>query len=434
MGLDVDWFWKAGIYHAAARLSSGIARLGFRFWETHVSLTDVKTPPYVLFHYLSDTPLCTAVRAGFERRWRALSELPVFACSLDINRAAAENPACRGWAGFLASEALRREAEATSGGRPVVNYSNHSGACPHTLNVFTDDEEIARKAADAFLAKGYTRFAYVGLAGHGYSGSRGEAFRDYLATKGHAVLMCAWDDLLTENPVAFFARRCRMLREWIDRLGTPAAVLAANDHTALDVLRFLREDLPEKLPLLAVAGVDDSPQASANSLSSVAPDFGALGATVADTLHAALEDGAWTPGAVRRVPGARWVERSSTGGFVSSDGLVMQLVREIHAEITAGGAPKVEQLAERHGVTRRTLLNRFRAATGCTLRDYVLAERLKRAAGMLAGFDQNIAEIAFACGFGKQGDLSERFKQAYGVSPSEYRDRHRTGSEHGAPE
>ncbi len=387
--------------------------------------SSVETPSYVLFHYLADTPLCEAVRTGFDRRWRQLSDLPVFPCSPDVNRAAAENPACRGVAGFLASTAFH---EATASARcPVVNYSSRAAACPHALNVFTDDAEIARQATEAFLAKGYSRFAYVGVAGHGYSGFRGEAFRTWLGKKGHRVLMCEWDETLAENPVAFHARRRGMLRDWIARLGTPAAVFTANDLAALDVLRFLREDLPETLPLLAVAGVDDSPQAAAHGLSSVAPDFVALGETVAETLHAAVEGDAWTPGTVRRVPGARWIERASTGGLATTDGLVMQLLREIHDEIAAGGAPKVGQLADRHGVTRRTLLNRFRAATGRTLRDYVLGERLKRAAAKLVGSGETIAEIAFACGFGKQGDLSEHFKRTYGVSPSEFRDRHRAG-------
>ncbi len=389
--------------------------------------SSVETPSYVLFHYLADTPLCEAVRTGFDRRWRQLSDLPVFPCSPDVNRAAAENPACRGVAGFLASTAFH---EATASARcPVVNYSSRAAACPHALNVFTDDAEIARQATEAFLAKGYSRFAYVGVAGHGYSGFRGEAFRTWLGKKGHRVLMCEWDETLAENPVAFHARRRGMLRDWIARLGTPAAVFTANDLAALDVLRFLREDLPETLPLLAVAGVDDSPQAAAHGLSSVAPDFVALGETVAETLHAAVEGDAWTPGTVRRVPGARWIERASTGGLATTDGLVMQLLREIHDEIAAGGAPKVGQLADRHGVTRRTLLNRFRAATGRTLRDYVLGERLKRAAAKLTGSGETVAEIAYACGFGKQGDLSEQFKRAYGVSPSEYRERHEADME-----
>ncbi len=99
------------------------------------------------------------------------------------------------------------------------------------------------------------------------------------------------------------------------------------------------------------------------------------------------------------------------------------MLRRIAGYVQHGEAPRVGELARDFGTTPRTLLARFSKETGKSLRDYILDERLKRAAHLLLSSPMNIAEIAYACGFNKQGALSENFLRRYGLTPRDYRAR-----------
>ncbi len=63
----------------------------------------------------------------------------------------------------------------------------------------------------------------------------------------------------------------------------------------------------------------------------------------------------------------------------------------------------------------------FKAATGRTPHQYVLARRISRAQELLAAGDMPIVEIAYACGFASQSHMTDVFRQKIGVTPGRYR-------------
>jgi AraC family transcriptional regulator len=66
-------------------------------------------------------------------------------------------------------------------------------------------------------------------------------------------------------------------------------------------------------------------------------------------------------------------------------------------------------------------LRSFRAASGLTPYQYVLEQRLRRAATLLRSGDVPIATLAGRCGFGNPSHFSVKFRARFGVSPSRYR-------------
>ncbi len=60
---------------------------------------------------------------------------------------------------------------------------------------------------------------------------------------------------------------------------------------------------------------------------------------------------------------------------------------------------------------------------GQTLRQYIIAYRLKQAKRLLELSDKNAAEIAEECGFTDASYFAKTFKTAFGVTPKEYRNR-----------
>jgi AraC family transcriptional activator FtrA len=86
------------------------------------------------------------------------------------------------------------------------------------------------------------------------------------------------------------------------------------------------------------------------------------------------------------------------------------------------GKPQtIATLAEEGGMSVRTFLRRFKAATGTTPAEWLLTERLGRARELLEGSGASLDDVAFACGFGSPATMRHHFRVRLGVSPGAYR-------------
>ncbi len=71
----------------------------------------------------------------------------------------------------------------------------------------------------------------------------------------------------------------------------------------------------------------------------------------------------------------------------------------------------------------------FREGTGCRIFDYITAVRLKWAKEYLAHSGCRITEVAQRVGFEDASYFGKVFRKEVGVTPSEYRDLHQSGSD-----
>ncbi len=81
----------------------------------------------------------------------------------------------------------------------------------------------------------------------------------------------------------------------------------------------------------------------------------------------------------------------------------------------------VEELARRHHMSPRTFARRFRAETGTTPHQWVIAQRVRRAEELLERSDRSVEWIASNVGFGNASALRHHFTRQRGVSPQQYR-------------
>ena len=81
----------------------------------------------------------------------------------------------------------------------------------------------------------------------------------------------------------------------------------------------------------------------------------------------------------------------------------------------------VEDLARRAAMSPRTFARRFRAVTGTTPLQWLLAQRVILAQRLLEGTDDPIELIAHRCGFTSAVALRPHFQKATGTSPGSYR-------------
>ncbi len=118
-------------------------------------------------------------------------------------------------------------------------------------------------------------------------------------------------------------------------------------------------------------------------------------------------DGAQAQQVVRPVAQARESQRL---------GLVFDY---LHQHLAASHT--VASLARQAGMSPRTFLRRFQAATGKTPARWLLDERLQRAQQHLTHSRISIDKIAELSGFADAGTLRHHFRQQFAISPSAYR-------------
>lgn len=103
--------------------------------------------------------------------------------------------------------------------------------------------------------------------------------------------------------------------------------------------------------------------------------------------------------------------------------LLERVIRVVNAHLSDSGL-SVEQIASEVGLSRSHLHRKMKELTGESTSEFVRNIRLKRAAYLLEGGRHSIAEVMYACGFDSPPGFSTRFKNFYGVSPSEYMREH----------
>ncbi|HYG45585.1 MAG TPA: helix-turn-helix domain-containing protein, partial [Bordetella sp.] len=80
-----------------------------------------------------------------------------------------------------------------------------------------------------------------------------------------------------------------------------------------------------------------------------------------------------------------------------------------------------DTLAARAAMSRRTFTRHFRQATGGTVGQWLLAQRLALAQRLLETSDAPVETIAVQAGFGTPLSLRQHFRRTLKVSPSAYR-------------
>lgn len=79
------------------------------------------------------------------------------------------------------------------------------------------------------------------------------------------------------------------------------------------------------------------------------------------------------------------------------------------------------RIAASLSVSETSLKNYFRSVYGMNLSTYLNHKRMELAAKLLSESDQNISDIARACGYVNQGRFAKVFKDFYHMKPLDYR-------------
>lgn len=115
------------------------------------------------------------------------------------------------------------------------------------------------------------------------------------------------------------------------------------------------------------------------------------------------------------------------GGVRDRDSRSLLRLAETITQLEIHGTEPVrlEQLAERAGMSKRSFVRAFRAATGSPPIAYLIQLRVNRAAALLRQGAESVTEVAFRVGFGDSNYFARQFRRVLGMSPRAYRKLHR---------
>jgi len=310
-------------------------------------------------------------------------------------------------------------------GIPTVFITYLVGRVPGTTCVMSDDEAVARMAAEHFIHRGFESFVYVGHPGMYWSDRRGLAFR---ATVEEAGFTLEEYRRRVSNKPADWARDQESLAAWLLKRVKPLAVFVCNDDRAEQVAMACRSvglKVPEEVAVLGVDNDEFVCELSNPPLSSVALAVESAGYMAAQTLDEMMR-GKSREAKVITVPPTRIVERRSTDVLALRDAEVATALRYIYEN--ARSPLQVEDVAREVGVSRRNLYDRFMKALGRSVHDEIARVRAEQIAGMLRHTRLTVPEIARLTGCPSASHLTRFFKRHKGTTPRAYRqERQRLG-------
>ncbi|MBI1336347.1 MAG: helix-turn-helix domain-containing protein [Phycisphaera sp.] len=279
-----------------------------------------------------------------------------------------------------------------------------------------DNRAIGRMGAEYLLGLGFARFAFFTsqqeLGGQG----RLEGFRQTVEAAGRPCLTRFVPEVIEEGSPSDRV----LIRQWIEELPKPIAIMTFLDYMArLSVNAAV--DLGLRVPdEVAVLGVNNNAWTSVMAVlpvSSVKLNLRQLGYAAAEALDVMMQQGTRPP--PRTLPPIGVVTRQSTDITLVDDPLIRRATSYIRDHVAEG--LRVENVLDELGVSRSTLVNRMKAATGQTTQQAIRRAQIEKAKQMLVATEMTMERIAHACGFECQPRLNEAFKRLVGMTPGQFR-------------
>jgi LacI family transcriptional regulator len=281
---------------------------------------------------------------------------------------------------------------------------------------------IGRMAAEYFVERHYTQFAFVGDTHPEtyWSVDRERSFRASLRAAGHRV--CHVYGACSAKEQRDWAVERPRMEAWLCALPKPIALFAPNDRRGKQVLDACMDagvSVPDEVAVLGVDNDEWICEASVPTLSSIQCDPRPAGYRIAEHLDRLMK-GERLEKREYLVEPIRVVTRQSTEWTAIADQKMACALRFI--QISAHDPNlRVMDIAKSAGLSRRATEIRFLNATGRTLREEIEHVRLERLRALLVETDLNIGDLALRCGFACETHLGRIFRKRFGVTMGQFR-------------
>lgn len=289
---------------------------------------------------------------------------------------------------------------------------------PSLSAVTGDYRGTGEMAAEYFVQKGFTSFAFIGYRDVFWSQERYYGFKSYLERVGLSSQLTDYRETSIDEVWDF---RQEDLIRFLEGLPPETAIFACDDNEGIRVSELCSVSSISIPQDVAILGVDDDQTICGLAdppLSSIALDI------VQGGYEAATQIDHYLSGRSDRLEDVvvrpiRITERTSSNILSIRDREVAKAIRFIHDHATQ--PLSVMDVVAQVPLSRRHLEVRFKRATRQTIQKYIMKYRVDKLAHLLLTGDRPITELSDEMGFVSPKNLSRQFRSVLGVSPQEYR-------------
>jgi LacI family transcriptional regulator len=328
------------------------------------------------------------------------------------------------WApdGIITSTRLRAIREiATLSNIPIVGFGSYSAEQDGDLKfpiVSSNQTEIGRMAARYFINKGLRHFAFCGgVETAQWCHERKAGFIAELAQQGFTC-----DVYQPEaSSVASMPSAIVSLGAWLEALPKPAGVFVFFDGWArwvLDACVLQGLQVPQEVSVLGVDNDRWLCDLSQPRLSSIDANVETAGYTAADILHK-LMSGQPAPTGVIYIDPTKVEERDSSSYLAFEDSQVAFAIRYIKEHACDPIEPA--DVLKVTGMSNSTAYRKFMKSLGRSIHDEIQRVQMERVQQLLTTTNLSVTEAARQAGFQNMRYLTKVFRDATGMTPTEYR-------------
>jgi LacI family transcriptional regulator len=289
---------------------------------------------------------------------------------------------------------------------------------PDCCSIVDKDNAVGRVAAEHFLERGFTRFAFCGFDHMYWSRVRQEGFVRRLTKERFRVHLYGPPGPSASVP---WEAEQALIAEWLRSLPKPIGLLACNDDRAQQVFEANKTAgvrVPDEIAILGVDNDDMICELTNPPLSSVALSFEQAGYEAAAQLDRQMNGRKVSTPEIHLRP-THVHTRQSTDVLAVEDPVVakaLRFIRDLACEIAS-----VEDVVDAMAISRRLLERHFRQALGVTVYQEIQRVRVGRACQMLVETNWPLVNIAERCGFSNAIHFGVAFKRHMKVTPEQHR-------------
>ena len=287
-------------------------------------------------------------------------------------------------------------------------------------NITADYVGTGRMGARFFLKRGFRHFAFFGFRNVCWSDERCDGFWQEVEAAGYGNTFYTYN--LQDIDNLWFYEQDK-LTDWLRAIPKPIGIMACDDNQGNNLVEACHAagiKIPSEVSILGV----DNDELLCN-----------LGSTPLSSIQVNIEEGGYQTAALieQRVlhpetplqdvvlKPLKIIDRMSTASFATRDDQIQKAIQFIHRNISK--KISVEDVTDEVALSRRLLERRFKKVTDQTIYQYITDVKLKLFAQMLLDTDTQLIDIALSLGESDTKSISRRFKQLYGCSPIQWREK-----------
>ncbi len=307
-------------------------------------------------------------------------------------------------------------------GLPVIDLNEEVQGIGQAM-IYNDHLQIGQVAAEHFLERGFTQFAYLGYPGLSWSNRRLEGFAQTVQDLGHSLSVYSRKDSKNTTTPLSWEEEFDDVTTWIKMLPKPVGVMACNDFRAIqliDACHSAEVAIPDQVAVIGVDNEDVASELCVPPLTSIIPDSEKIGYRAAEILDSLMQEIDF-PKVEEFIPARGIVTRQSTEVTAIADPDVRRAMHLIRQHASDGIT--VNEILEKVPVSRSVLQRRFRSILGNSIHEIITKVKLDRVQELLRETELSLPEIAERSGFTHSEYLSAIFKKKMNMTVTEYRNR-----------